>query len=121
MSKEIIIKVQETEELIDGMKKKIQEDQQKLQDNQKKNIEKYIEKLQKNIEEFKTEQERKNTEHLRVLSEALNEEVEAFRHQADLNYQAQKDMLIQLGIEEVLSQYGNFSHETTSDTFKTRE
>lgn len=111
MSKDIIGKVREAETLIDSIKVGLADKKEAIRENQNENIEIYRKELQNSLDGFVSELEQKNNQQLAEVRERVDQDVDNYRRHAQDDYQSHKGELIQAGVKEVMSQYGNFSNE----------
>lgn len=111
MSKDIIGKVREAENLIDSMKIELADKKEAIRENEKEKIETYRKELEQSLESVASELEQERNQELAEVRERVDQNVDNYRRHAQNDYQTHKGELIQAGIKEVMSQYGNFSHE----------
>lgn len=111
LSKDIIGKVREAENLIDSMKVELADKKEAIRENEKEKIETYRKELEQSLDGIASELEQERNQELAEVRERVNYEVDNYRRHAQDDYQTHKGELIQAGIKEVMSQYGNFSHE----------
>lgn len=114
MSKEILHKVRETETLIESMKQDVEEVKDQIDMQKTEEIERLKQDLAAQLKGFEAEQSNLNNQKVDEASEEINQETEEYRVRLDRTYNEIKDQITDLGVREVLNEYGNFGNEESS-------
>lgn len=115
MSREIIEKIKETEQQVTLMQEEIEKEKQMIRKKQKEILKNYQQELEERLLQLETKLDEANQQQLNEVQDRVKDDLNNYRRLVEHDYQAHQEELINAGVREVMSSYGNFSHETGHD------
>lgn len=115
MSNEILEQVKVAEESIDRFKDEVKERKLEIDKLHREEIQAYRDELQNALKKLELELDTVDQAKVESAQEELSQETTSYRQQMFDRYQEIKSQLVSQGVKEVVAEYGNFSHEESSD------